>query len=514
MASEWDGTTWEGSLARSDPTISLGQYANFLNPEFTSLNFGGMTYPMFGLNQSMSGSKEYMESTFIGLIDRAYKANGVVFACMMVRQALFMQATFQWRQWHNGHPGDLFSTADLQILRRPWLGGTTSDLLTRIIQHVDLGGNAFVARRAGNRLVAMRPDWCTLVVGSQDDPTTELGDLDAEILGLMYTPGGPQSNRKPVALLRDEFAHIAPIPDPQAMFRGMSWLMPVMREMMADSAATSHKLRFFENAATPNMVVTLDGHPRLEAFEDWVATFEKKHAGLGNAYRTMYLASGAQAQVVGANLQQMDFSKTQGAGETRIAAAAGVPPTIVGFSEGLQGSSLNAGNFEMAMRRFVDVTITPLWQNTAGSLEVIVPPPNAGAELWFDTRGIPALRTDNKDAANISFVKAQTIRHFIDGGFTAASVIKAVEADDNTLLVHTGLFSVQLQAPGSTKMPAGEVPGEVPVDGGTKPLVIPQDDPSTKPLTDSATKTPAMPVAAKAGRALERLLTERTDDGR
>ena len=31
-----------------------------------------------------------------------------------------------------------------------------------------------------------------------------------------------------------------------------------------------------------------------------------------------------------ANLKELDFKSTQGAGETRIAAAAGVPPVIVG----------------------------------------------------------------------------------------------------------------------------------------------------------------------------------------
>jgi hypothetical protein len=34
---------------------------------------------------------------------------------------------------------------------------------------------------------------------------------------------------------------------------------------------------------------------------------------------------------------------------------------------------------------------------------------------------------------------------------------------------HTGLFSVQLQAPGSTKMPVGEAAGESPVAEGTGP---------------------------------------------
>jgi len=53
---------------------------------------------------------------------------------------------------------------------------------------------------------------------------------------------------------------------------------------------------------------------------------------------------------------------------------------------------------------------------------------------------------------------------------------------------HTGLFSVQLQAPGSTKMPAGEVPGESPVGSGTKPETLPAGDASTKPVVGGSTK--------------------------
>jgi hypothetical protein len=74
------------------------------------------------------------------------------------------------------------------------------------------------------------------------------------------------------------------------------------------------------------------------------------HAGVANAYKTLYLTAGADATVVGKDLQQLDFKVVQGAGETRIAAAAGIHPVIVGLSEGLAGSSLNAGNFAAARR--------------------------------------------------------------------------------------------------------------------------------------------------------------------
>jgi hypothetical protein len=113
----------------------------------------------------------------------------------------------------------------------------------------------------------------------------------------------------------------------------MSWLTPIVREIMADKAMTDHKLAFMENAATPNMVVKLDVQD-LDKFTKWMQQFKEDHEGARNAYRTVFLGAGADVTVVGADLKQIDFKVTQGAGETRIAAAAGVPPVIVGLSEG------------------------------------------------------------------------------------------------------------------------------------------------------------------------------------
>jgi hypothetical protein len=259
---------------------------------------------------------------------------------------------------------------------------------------------------------------------------------------------------------------------------------------MADSAATAHKLAYFENGATVNMAISLDPGIGLQAFEQWIAAFEAGHKGAANAYKTLYLGAGAKPVPIGSDFQQLDFKVTQGAGETRIAAVAGVHPVIVGLSEGLQGSSLNAGNFSSARRLVADRTIRPLWRNMAGSLETVVRPPG-GSRLWYDDRDISFLREDRKDAADIEFVKAQSIRQLVDSGFEADSVIKAVEAEDMGLLVgqHSGLFSVQLQAPGSSKMPAGEVPGEQPVAEGTAPL-----EATPPPATNG--KTP-MPVGGK-----------------
>lgn len=422
--------------------------------------YQGSSYP-FGLTQTLSGERESIGNDFTGYVQGAMKRSGVVFGVMLVRMLLFSEARFMYRRLRAGRPGDLFSNRDLQLLRTPWPNGTTGDLLTRVIQDADLAGNFYGCIRGEGdekRIRRMHPAWTDIILGG-DEPD----GLDAEVIGYAYYPGGRQRNRKPELLPREEVVHFAPIPDPEASFRGMSWLTPVLREIAADNAATSHKLKFFENGATPNMVVKLPVQS-LDLFNSWVAKLSEKHDGVRNAYRTMYLGGGADVTVVGKDLQQLDFKATQGAGETRIAMAGGIHPVVLGASEGLQGSSLNAGNYGQAKRRVADGTLRPLWRSMCASFATITPVPG-DAELWYDDRDIAFLREDDKDAADIQFVKAQTIRQLVDGGFEPVSVINAVTNDDLTFLSHTGKLSVQLQEPGATPAaPEPEPPTEEPSD--------------------------------------------------
>jgi hypothetical protein len=432
-------TSLLGSLVRSgdDAPLSLDDWAGMFS-------FNGLFYPGQQPAQTTLGEKaEEIGGDFMGVVQGAYKANGVVFACMVARMLLFSEARFQFRQVRNGRPGDLFGTKALERLERPWPGGTTGDMLGRAMQDSDLAGNWYGRQMPGG-VHRMRPDWVTIVLGSQSAPQNPAQAIDSEILGYVYHPGGRGSGEKPVALLREEVAHFAPIPDPLASYRGMSWLTPVVREIMGDSAASTHKLRFFENGATVNLVVTLDEKVKKAQFDEWVEAFEENHKGVLNAYKTLYLGGGADVTPVGANMREVDFTDVQGHGETRIAAAAGTPPVIVGLSEGLQAATYS--NYGQACRRFADGTMRPLWRNMAGSLATIVDVPSS-AELWYDDRDIPFLQEDVKDAAEIRQTDASSVKTLVDAGFEPASVIEAVTADDLSRLSHTGLFSVQLQPP-------------------------------------------------------------------
>lgn len=434
---------------RSIPVVqSWDDYAALLQ----QFQFGGYTYQA-GLQQTLAGTDtERPSNDFVGLASGAYASNGVVFACMLVRQLVFSSVRFRWQRLRDGKPSDTFGSADLGLLERPWPGGTTQDLLSRMIQDADLAGNSYWVRQ-GDELIRLRPDWVEIVGQKRymnaDRRGTSRGNGQVGWVkkGYLYTEGGTASRGEPVAFTVDEVAHFAPIPDPLAVFSGMSWLTPILREIQADHAMTRHQKAFFDHGATVNMVVKHDISANEEKVRRFAEMMGEKHAGVNNAYKTLHLYPGADVTPVGSNLKEIDFKSVRGGGETRIAAAAGVPPVIVGLSEGLAAATYS--NYGQARRRLADGTAHPLWQNASGSLEPVIPTPGIGVRLWYDADNVPFLREDEADAATIAETKSRTIEAYIRSGYKPESVVAAVNANDLRLLDHSGYLSVQLQKPGA-----------------------------------------------------------------
>lgn len=411
--------------------------------------------------------REKIENDYQAYIRGAYKSNGIVASCILARQQIFSQVRFGWREFKNFRPGDLFGNAELSLLEKPWLNGTTIDLLTRIEVVSSLAGNWYgtkcddngkigkAATGPGQRVIELRPDWVTIIIVS---PTDDFYDPRAKIGGYLFEPMGSMSGSRTPSknswlLMPDEVAHFHTLPDPEMRFRGMSWITPILREVQADKAATIHKEQFFKNGAQLGVIVKFPPETGVDAFDAFRARFNAAHKGEENAYATLFLGGGADVTVASANMQEVDFAKLAGGGETRVAAMAGIHPTIAGFSEGLQGSSLNSGNFGAARRLVADKTARHWWGIAASSLQTLLAPPNERATLWYETRDVAFLREDLKDLAEIQSKQAQTIRTLSDAGYVHQSIIDALVNEDWTLLKHSGLYSVQLIPPGQAGAP-------------------------------------------------------------
>lgn len=367
--------------------------------------------------------------------------NAVVFTAIDRRMKVFTEATLKYRSLSDKH---LFGDPSLVKLEQPWPGASTADLLARMEVDASLSGNAFV-RDCGDGVERLRPDWTTIVSAVVLDG---LGQQVRRVLGYYYDPvGDPEREAEfyPAA----EVAHWAPVPDPLANFRGMSWLTPVVREITGDARMTDYREAYFRNAATPNLLIRYDTKLGPERVERLSRRLRERHTGPDGAFSTLVLDEGADATVIGQNMVDSAFNGLQAAGEVRILMAAGVPSVVAGAREGLQASAI--GEYQVAMRSFVDLTIRPNWRGACAALGklVAVPP---GAQLWYDTTDVSALQQGEQDRAATSFQQVQAINALVMQGFTPESAVAAVVAGDMTLLEHTGALSVQVQ-PGTAGNP-------------------------------------------------------------
>ena len=95
--------------SRADPEISIEDWVAMMQSQ-------QLTAPI----QTLAGDKTAeIGGNFAGLIEGAYRANGVVFACMLVRMMLFSEARMQFRRRASGRPGELFGSAELARLEEP-----------------------------------------------------------------------------------------------------------------------------------------------------------------------------------------------------------------------------------------------------------------------------------------------------------------------------------------------------------------------------------------------------------
>lgn len=417
-------------------------------PYPTDSNFTGAGVGfMQSYNSGSNIGGESIGNDFASYATVGYQGNGPVFSVLNARLRLFSEATFKYRALKDKR---LFGDVSLSPLESPWPGGSTSELLGRMIQDADLGGNSYIHQINDTRLERLRPDWVKIISAEQVD--VETGNSYREVIGYAYSEGG-QGN--PVFYPVDEVAHWSPVPDPLAPWRGMSWLTPVVREINADLTMSVYEQKFFDNAATPNMLIKYQGN----VSPDWMAKLkdqiQSSHAGAENSNKTLILDNGADVTVVGSNNKDMGFTTLREAGEVRIAAAGGTPPIVAGLQGGLDASTM--ANYAAAYRNFADSTMHPLWRGACAVLGKFVSVPEA-SELWFDTRDIPALRDEEENRQKGNAQLSIAVMNLVNAGYDPDTVVAAVTSGDMTLLTHTGLISVQLTKP-NTQLNT--------IDGGT-----------------------------------------------
>lgn len=414
-------------MKRAWPSLSLEDYADAVE----RFSFGGVQYVVPG----MSGMTE--------LTALQGELNPVVAAAINIRASVFSEIRFSYQSYTAGRPDRLFGTPALSILEKPWPSASTRDLLAMMEVDASLYGNSYWIEQAG-QLVRLDPTKIRVVTGAVHDSVS-----GRPVAPTLVAYAVLDDNGHDIAMYGpDQVVHYAPLKTANSMFRGRAWLSSVLPDVSVDRNLTTFKKQFVANGAMPGMVITYPPGVSQDQLVSVKEAIERNHSGASNAFKTLHLGGGADPKVVGAGFDRLEMKSVQGGLETRIAAASGVPATVLGISEGLQGSQLNAGNYVAARRRFADGTIRPLWRAVCSALEVVAAPPDRVSRLWYDDRDVPFLQEDVRDEAEIRGRNAGSLRQLIEAGFEPASAVDAVITGDFSKLDHTGNVSVQLQPPG------------------------------------------------------------------
>lgn len=149
-----------------------------------------------------------------------------------------------------------------------------------------------------------------LKVKSTTGQVTELIVLDPERVAIRNEQGQKKFDIKVDShtiyrgATPNEILHIKNIPKPGAMFSGTCGIKLISARLSNEMTATEWEGRFFDNDATPPLVITLGeeaGPDEMrEAYDAWNLT----HAGVYNTGKPAILSGGAKVEKLGFNLHE------------------------------------------------------------------------------------------------------------------------------------------------------------------------------------------------------------------
>lgn len=408
-----------------------------------ALAYNGGRYLLSGgtMTQTSYGPAE---SSFPVSAKSAVLSNGMVYGLVRRRVEMFAQARLVFKRLGSGPKpmaADVLTTAALAPVDNP------VQMLARMELDVAVAGNSYWVLDSG-RLWRLPPEDVSIVIGSRTETDDPPAAWDAEIIGYVYQPRSSRAVLTEV-FMPGEVCHYRPEEDPDARFRGMSWLRPALEDVAGANSARRYVTKFFDNHATANLAFVFPVETQLATVQAFKEAFDAKHAGVQQAWKTMFVGGGADPKVLGSPLKDLDTEHIRQAIYADLCMAAGIPPMAAGIQTGTYA------NTKESNRAFADVKGRFLWLALVDALRPVIEPPS-GTELWYDVSGVSALQSDALDDAQVMNLQAQTMRTLWDGGAEPSSVVGAVTTGDLATVSHSGLVSVQLLPPGQADQGGGQ----------------------------------------------------------
>lgn len=317
-------------------------------------------------------------------IKEGLKASSYVFVCVnALVKAVCQVPWYVYKRNRNGdweqvqqHPLEL-------LIEKPTPFHNRKDLMSGMVQHLYLGGNALFSKVKAGGIVAelwqLPTDGMKVIPSKQD-----------YISHYEYEQDGVRQRFEVSDIIHNKFN------DPANPYWGISPLQAGARLVDTDVEAVRFQKVSLQNRAITDGIFTFDHPLTKDQWEEARRMVREQHQGMDNAHTPWILGAGAKWQQMSLSPLEMDFLNSRKFNREEICSLFQVPPPIVGI---MDTSTYN--NIETARKIFWQDTVIPLLEDIKDSFNLSLTPEfGQGIELSYDISNVQALQTSTQEKIN------------------------------------------------------------------------------------------------------------------
>lgn len=343
----------------------------------------------------LAGVLYLIETKFLPLAQKAFGQNSIVYAVLrFLSQSVPEPPLKVYRQINITKREEQEADHPLvKLIKFPNELMTEYEMFELITLHLSIVGRTVWWKERDRKgqvsaLWPLRPDRVAPVYSVSDEPGQRV------VWGFSYQiPGTGQFVKIP----RTDtffFNYADPASESGGLIEGLGPIAALAREVSADNEATQFVGALLANYAAPTIAIKVKAAVRDEATAAFIKAKFRSEFGGSRRGTPALLDGDTDIKVLGFNLRELEFEKVRGITESRICAAVGVPPVLVGLKVGLEHSTFS--NMEEARAFFTEVTLSNIWRRI---------------EDGFNTQICPEFGDDIIVEFDLSKVKALAGRH-------------------------------------------------------------------------------------------------------
>lgn len=332
-----------------------------------------------------AGIVQPMALNYEAFAREGYGGNEIVFAAIQELMSSASEPQMQVRvgkEWTHEHPL-------LDLMNRPNPLMDRYAFWSTVLMYYHISGNAYalkVRSRFTNvvELWLLRPDRMRIVPDSY-----------SIVRRYEYQIGAGGAGSVGIPIPREDIIHFKK-PHPYNDFYGLSPLSIIASRIDTDNYMREFVKAYFVNAGVPGGILNIKQSVSPEVKEQIRQGFRTNFGGPRGWHDTMIL-DGAEATftslTAALGTRGLVVPELDEVNEARLAAPFGVPLSLIGARLGMASSSY--GNRKSDREGFWDETLSPLYKELAGPLNLALVPDFGGVdEISFDLSDVRALQED------------------------------------------------------------------------------------------------------------------------